>query len=210
LNVTGKFITFEGGEGVGKSTQVDRVANALRASGITVVTTREPGGTSGAEAIRTLLMTGNDDKWNAQAEALLFAAARSDHVSKVILPALARGDWVVCDRFLDSTRAYQGGGGGVSDEDIVTLHRIGSDGLTPVRTILFDMPADQGVERAHLRSAGAQDRMGSKSANYLEAVRTRFLAIAADAPDRIVVIDASQPVEAVTDRVLMAISDLLP
>lgn len=210
LSVTGRFITFEGGEGVGKSTQVARVADTLRASGLAVITTREPGGTPGAEAIRALLMTGSEDKWNAQTEALLFAAARADHVSKVIRPALARGDWVICDRFLDSTRAYQGGGGSVSDEDIITLHRIGSAELCPDRTFLLDLPADLGVERTHQRSGELQDRMGSKSADYLKAVRDRFLAIATAAPDRITVIDASQPVEAVTKQVLGAMRDLLP
>jgi dTMP kinase len=210
LNVTGKFITFEGGEGVGKSTQLTRIAEALRKSGLTVVTTREPGGTIGAEAIRSLLMTGGDDKWNAQAEALLFAAARADHVAKIIRPALARGDWVLCDRFLDSTRAYQGGGGGVSDDDILTLHRIGSAGLTPDRTILLDLPTDQGVARADQRSAGVQDRMGSKSPDYHEAVRRRFMAIAMDEPDRIIVVDAGQAVGSVTDKILVALEDLLP
>jgi dTMP kinase len=130
-------------------------------------------------------------------------------VSKVIVPALARGEWVVCDRFLDSTRAYQGGGGGVSDDDIVTLHRVGSEGLTPDKTILLDMPADLGGERARQRSGGSQDRMGSKSADYHEAVRNRFLAIAKEDPNRVTVIDARQAVDVVTDQVLVAIEGLL-
>ena len=127
----GKFIAFEGGEGAGKSTQARLLAEALRARGLEVVVTREPGGTPGAEAIRALLLGTEGEGWNARAEALLFAAARSDHVERLILPALARGAWVVCDRFVDSSRAYQGGAGGLSDAEVRDLHRIGSGGLLP-------------------------------------------------------------------------------
>ena len=131
LTLAGRFITLEGGEGVGKSTQLARLAEALRARGLTVVTTREPGGTPGAEAIRDLLMTGSTDRWSARVEALLFAAARADHVERVIRPALERGDWVLCDRFIDSTRAYQGGAGDVSDAEIMALHGFGSEVCCP-------------------------------------------------------------------------------
>ncbi len=158
--------------------------------------------------IRDLLMTGKDDKWNAQTEALLFAAARSDHVAKIIRPALARGAWVVCDRFVDSTRAYQGGGGGVSDEDILTLHAIGSGGLLPELTILLDMPVDQSGERAELRSEGNADRMGSKNRIYHEAVRERFLALAAAEPQRIVVVDADQSADEVTEQIMSSVRDI--
>ena len=118
----GRFIALEGGEGVGKTTQGRLLAQALRAHGIEVVITREPGGTPGAEAIRTLLLSNEGEGWGARAEALLFAAARADHVQKLIRPALARGAWVICDRFVDSSRAYQGGGSGLSDGDVMALH----------------------------------------------------------------------------------------
>jgi dTMP kinase len=129
--MTGRFIAFEGGEGAGKSTQARLLAEALRRRGVEVVVTREPGGTAGAEAIRALLLSTEGEGWGARAEALLFAAARADHVERLIRPALARGAWVICDRFLDS-RAYQGGGGGLSDDDIRTLHRIGSEDCCPI------------------------------------------------------------------------------
>ncbi|MBO0750173.1 MAG: dTMP kinase, partial [Porphyrobacter sp.] len=127
----GRFIAFEGGEGAGKSTQSRLLAEALRERGLEVVLTREPGGTEGAEAIRRLLLDPSGPGWEPEAEALLFAAARSDHVARLIRPALERGAWVICDRFIDSTRAYQGGGGGLSDDAILTLHRVGSGGLLP-------------------------------------------------------------------------------
>jgi dTMP kinase len=210
LNVTGRFITFEGGEGVGKSTQIGRVAETLRATGLAVITTREPGGTPGAEAIRALLMTGSDDKWNAQTETLLFAAARADHVAKVIRPALLRGDWVLCDRFIDSTRAYQGAGGGITDDDIMALHSVGSGGLMPDRTVLLDLPAEQGNARAGNRSGGIHDRMGAKDGSYYQAVRDRFLLLAAAEPDRFAIIDADLPADSVTDLVVTRLRDLLP
>ena len=210
LSVAGKFITFEGGEGVGKSTQVARVAEALRATGLTVVMTREPGGTPGAEAIRTLLMTGSDEKWNAQTETLLFAAARADHVAKVIQQALMRGDWVLCDRFIDSTRAYQGAGGGITDDDIMALHHVGSGGLMPDRTILLDLPTQQGNARAGKRSDGIHDRMGAKNDSYYQAVRDRFLMLAGEEPHRFAVIDADLPAASVTDLIVTRLRDLLP
>ncbi|MBV1916638.1 MAG: dTMP kinase, partial [Sphingomonadaceae bacterium] len=136
---SGKFIALEGGEGAGKSTQTKMLADALEARGISVVTTREPGGTENAEKIRALLLDTAGDGWNLRAEALLFAAARSDHMEKLINPALAAGKWVICDRFLDSSRAYQGGGGGLPDADILTLHRIGSEGHLPDMTLLIEV-----------------------------------------------------------------------
>jgi dTMP kinase len=150
----GKFIALEGGEGAGKSTQARLLAEALRLRGIDVVTTREPGGTPGAEAIRELLLTLEGEGWNPRAEALLFAAARSDHVERLIQPALAQGQWVICDRFLDSSRAYQGGGGGLSDADLLELHRIGSGGLLPDLTLLMEVPPAIAAERLAARQAG--------------------------------------------------------
>ncbi len=205
----GRFITLEGGEGVGKSTQMQRIADALRAAGKAVVTTREPGGTPGAEAIRALLMTGDDDRWNAQTEALLFAAARADHVAKLILPALERGEWVLCDRFLDSTRAYQGGAGGVSDSDILDLHHFGSGGLLPDRTLLFDLAVTDSAHRSSLRDNGKADRMGLKGNDYYHKVFDRFNAMAAAEPDRFRVIDASQPIAGVTNDAIAALGDYL-
>ena len=206
----GKFITLEGGEGVGKSTQLAALAAALSARGVTVVTTREPGGTEGAEAIRKLLLEGGADRWNSASEALLFAAARGDHVAKVIEPALARGEWVICDRFVDSTRAYQGGGGGMSDIDILTLHRIGSGGLLPDRTFLLEVPADTSAARLAARDGDRPDRMGAKPADYHARLAARFADLAADETDRWCTIDASGDAESVTERLLTALADLLP
>jgi dTMP kinase len=204
-----RFITLEGGEGVGKSTQARRLADALAARRISAVVTREPGGTPGAEAIRGLLMTGDADRWDAQTEALLFAAARADHVARLIRPALARGDWVICDRFVDSTRAYQGGAGGVSDADIVGLHGIGSGGLLPDRTLLLDLAVGDGAQRAAGRDSGGADRMGSKPAGYYDRVAERFREMAAQEPARFRVIDAQGSIDDVTARLLAAIEDLL-
>jgi dTMP kinase len=205
----GRFITLEGGEGVGKSTQMKRLGDAIGALGVDVVTTREPGGSPGAEAIRGLLMSGSDDRWSARAEALLFAAARADHVEKVIKPALASGSWVICDRFLDSSRAYQSGAGGLSDDDVVSLHRIGSAGLLPDRTLVLDMPVDAAAARAVIRDRGAKDRMGSKSSAYYDRVKASFRSLAAAEPDRIRIVDAHGDVETVTKALLIALGDLL-
>lgn len=204
----GRFITLEGGEGVGKSTQIRLLAEALRGHGKEVITTREPGGTEGAEAIRSLLLSGGDDKWNDATEALLFAAARADHVAKSIKPALEQGIWVLCDRFIDSTRAYQGGAGGLSDADILTLHRIGSGGLFPDRTLLLDLPVEEGARRASARSA-TPDRMGAKSADYYERVAARFRAMANEEPNRFRIVDAMGAPEEVLARGLAALADLL-
>ena len=145
---TGKFIAFEGGEGAGKSTQARLLAAALDACGIECVVTREPGGTPGAEAIRALLLGTEGEGWHPRAEALLFAAARSDHVERLIRPAIAAGKWVICDRFVDSSRAYQGGGGGLSDEDVLALHRVGSQGLLADLTLLIEVSPEVARQRA--------------------------------------------------------------
>lgn len=209
MSERGRFITLEGGEGVGKSTQLVRIAEVLRARGKTVITTREPGGTPGAEAIRGLLMTGSADRWSARVEALLFAAARADHVERVIRPALERGDWVICDRFIDSTRAYQGGAGGLSDADILALHGFGSAGLMPDRTLLLAMPHDDGAARATARDGADADRFAAKGSDYAAALATAFARFAEDEPARFHVVDASGTIDVVTDRALTALDDLL-
>lgn len=198
----GRFITLEGGEGVGKSTQLRALAAALEARGIDVVATREPGGSAGAEAIRTLLMEGNDDRWDARSEALLFAAARADHVARTIRPALERGAWVLCDRFVDSSRAYQGGGGGITDADLLALHGIGSQGLLPDRTFLLTLDTAEAARRLAVRDAGGVDRMGSKPADYQARLAARFAEIAAAEPDRWRTIDAGRPADAVTAAIM--------
>ncbi|BBD97804.1 dTMP kinase [Sphingobium amiense] len=206
---TGRFITLEGGEGAGKSTQLRALAQALRQRGIEVVETREPGGSDGAEAIRTLLLTGGADRWSPRAEALLFAAARADHVEKTIRPALVRGAWVLSDRFLDSSRAYQGQGD-LTDADIVTLHRIGSGGFLPDRTLLLTLPEDQAASRAQARDGDATDRIGGRSSDFHRAVSEAFVSFAETERARVRAVDASGQVEDVTARLLAAIADLLP
>lgn len=198
----GRFITLEGGEGVGKSTQLRALAAALEARGIEVVATREPGGSAGAEAIRTLLMEGNDDRWDARSEALLFAAARADHVARTIRPALERGAWVLCDRFVDSSRAYQGGGGGITDADLLTLHGFGSQGLLPDRTFLLTLDSTDAAERLSVRDAAGADRMGSKPADYQARLAARFEEMAAAEPGRWRIIDAGRSAEAVTAAII--------
>ncbi len=206
----GIFITLEGGEGVGKSTQIRLLGDALRQRGMEVVETREPGGTEGAEAIRGLLLGGAADRWNAQAEALLFAAARADHVARVIRPALDRGAWVLCDRFIDSNRAYQAGASGLADDDIMAAHKIGSGGLKPDRTLLLTLPLDVAAERAAQRDAGRADRFGARGRAFHEAVNAAFLAQAAKEPGRIRIVDAGDSPEVVSTRIFEEIKDLLP
>ena len=207
--MTGRFITLEGGEGAGKSTQARLLAAALRDRGLDVVETREPGGSTGAEAIRGLLLDGAADRWTAPAEALLFAAARADHVARTIRPAIASGRWVVCDRFLDSSLAYQGGADGMEPEAIRTLHAIGSAGLLPDRTFLLDVAGATATARGQARDSGLQDRIGGRDATYHRAVADTFRRLARDEPARIRVIDGAGPPEAVTARILDALTDLL-
>ncbi len=211
--MTGRFIVFEGGEGVGKSTQSRLLADALRARGLEVVTTREPGGTPGAEAIRALLLDKDGPAkdglgWGTRAEALLFAAARADHVETLIRPALARGAWVVCDRYLDSSRAYQGGGSGLEDRDILTLHRIGSAGLLPDCTMLLTLDPAEAAARVQKRDAGALDRIGGRAADYHARVGAAFLRYAEAEPDRFAQVAAEGTPEAVHARVLAAVDGL--
>lgn len=203
----GRFITLEGGEGVGKSTQIRALAAALEARGLETVATREPGGSAGAEAIRTLLMEGSDDRWSARSEALLFAAARADHVARTIRPALARGAWVLCDRFVDSSRAYQGGGGGITDADLLALHRFGSEGLLPDRTFLLTVSAEEAARR--LAERGGHDRMGSKPADYQARLAARFIEMAEAEPERWRIVDADAPADTVTRAILAGLAEWL-
>lgn len=205
----GRFIAFEGGEGAGKSTQARLLAESLRARGLGVVVTREPGGTPGAEAIRALLLDPPGEGWPPQAEALLFAAARADHVAHLIRPALARGDWVICDRFVDSSRAYQGGAGGLGDTAITALHAFGSDGLRPDRVILLE--ADEAALSGRLAARGAEaDAIEGRPATYHRAVAAAFRGLAEADPAGFARIDAIGSPDVVQTRILAAIADFLP
>lgn len=204
----GKFIAFEGGEGAGKSTQARLLGDALRQRGIDVVLTREPGGTTGAEAIRSLLLANEGEGWGARAEALLFAAARSDHVERLIRPALATGQWVVCDRYLDSSRAYQGGAGGLEDAEIRSLHQIGTAGLLPDLTILITISSQVARQRLAARDGNAGDRIGSRPHAYHEGVATAFARFAKQESDRFAVIDGDGTPDITHELVLQATASL--
>lgn len=192
----GRFITLEGGEGAGKSTQGRRLAARLQAHFPEVVITREPGGSPGAEAVRDLLLNGDVDRWSPVTETLLMYAARRDHLERVIIPALGRGAVIVCDRFADSTRAYQGAGGGAPMTLIADLEHeiVGFD--RPDLTLIFDMPVEAGLLRAAQRGGG-EARFESKGLAFHERLRTAFLKIAADEPKRCAVIDATPSEDAV-------------
>ena len=205
----GRFITLEGGEGVGKSTQGRRLAAALRARGLDGNETREPGGSPGAEAIRALLLQGEIERWTAKAEALLFAAARSDHVARTIRPALARGAWVVCDRFLDSSIAYQGIVGGVGEEAVRRLHDVGSQGFLPDRTLLLHLDGGEAASRTAERDAGGADRFGARDSDYHAGIAAAFDRLADAEPDRFRRVHAAGTPEEVTQRLLAALEDLL-
>jgi dTMP kinase len=206
----GRFISLEGGEGAGKSTQATRLAVALEARGIETLVTREPGGSEGAEAIRALLMQGEVTRWSPHSEALLFAAARADHVEKRISPAIAAGAWVLCDRFIDSSRAYQGLAGGIDDAAILALHGFGSRGLLPDRTFILEVPHDEGAARATGRDGAAADRFAARGEGFHRDVAAAFRRFAADEPERIRLIDATGTPDAVTERLLSGLADLLP
>ena len=208
MSLRGKFVSLEGGEGVGKSTQVKALAFALEDRGIQCLVTREPGGSGGAEAVRDLLLTGDEQRWSMPAEALLFAAARSDHVDKTILPALDEGRWVIADRFVDSSMAYQGGAGGLGIERIRALHEFGSGDVLPDRTLVLVL--EEGQDRARERDKDDLDRIGARPRDYHHKVELAFRLIAAEEPERVRLIDASGTPEQVTQRLLDAIADLLP
>ena len=205
----GKFIAFEGGEGAGKSTQAQMLAGALNARGIDCVVTREPGGTPGAEAIRALLLGTTGDGWHPRAEALLFAAARSDHVERLIVPALEVGKWVICDRFVDSSRAYQGGAGGLSDAEVMALHAVGSNGLLPDLTLLIEVSPQTAAARASARDGAAADRIGGRNAAYHARVADGFAALAAGQPERFARIAGDGTAELVHTAVVAALAPLL-
>ena len=195
----GRFITFEGGEGVGKSTQVRLLADRLAGRG-EVVVTREPGGSPGAEAIRALLVSGPVERWSPITETLLMYAARRDHIERVIAPALARGAWVICDRFYDSSRAYQGAAGGAPAGLLRALEADVVGDLIPDLTLILDLPAEVGLARASQRGQG-EGRFEAKGAVFHERLRAAFLEIAAGEPDRCRVINADADVDAVSDRI---------
>ncbi len=194
--VSGKFITLEGGEGAGKTTQLSRLAEALQAAGLAVECTREPGGSPGAEEIRELLVHGPAERWDPMTEALLHFAARHDHLQRRIRPALAEGRWVLCDRFADSTLAYQGYGHGLGPEVVQQLYGMVVGDFAPDLTIILDLPVDVGLRRAAARRGGGE-RYESMDRAFHERLRAGFQAIAGAEPDRCVVIDAEQPRERV-------------
>jgi dTMP kinase len=204
----GRFITFEGGEGAGKSTQARRLAERLRGAGRTVVTTREPGGSPGAEAIRELLVRGEAERWSPISETLLMYAARRDHIERTVGPALARGEIVVCDRFYDSTRAYQGAGGGAPMSLIAALEAGVVGDVIPDLTLIFDLPAPEGLARAAARGEG-EARFESKGHAFHERLRAAYLEIARREPGRCIVIDAVGDVATIEARVWDAVSTRL-
>lgn len=205
----GKFIALEGGEGTGKTTQARLLATALEALGRTVVVTREPGGTPGAEAIRNLLLSPPGEGWGPRAEALLFAAARSDHVEKLIEPALDAGSWVVCDRFLDSSRAYQGGAGGLGDEAILALHDVGSGGIRPDITVLIEVAPEAVSARLADRDQGVSDAIGGRDTDYHTAVADAFRRFASSQPNFFVTVDGEGTPNEVHDRIIAALAPVL-
>lgn len=202
----GKFITVEGIEGVGKSTNMEFLAGLLEARGVVVLRTREPGGTPLAERIRALLLEHGEEPLPDTAELLLFFAARSLHLENAIRPALARGEWVVCDRFTDASRAYQGYGRGLPMDRINTLARWVHDGLQPDLTVLLDAPAGIGMDRAERR--GAADRLESEESTFYERVREGYLALASAEPERFAVIDAARRLDDVQGDLAAAVGRL--
>ena len=204
----GKFITLEGGEGAGKSTQSKALAEVLKAQGIDCLVTREPGGSPGAEAIRALVLEGGDERWTPRSEALLFAAARADHLARTILPALEVGRWVICDRFLDSSLAYQGGAGGLGIDEVREINAFAIGGAMPDRTLVLALA--EGGARARARDDMGSDRIGGRDEAYHQKVDLTFRQLVAEEPERLRLIDASGTPEEVTQRLLAALSDLLP
>jgi len=202
LSEAGRFITFEGGEGAGKSTQVTRLADRLRSLGLEAIATREPGGTPNAEALRGLLLNGFAEPLAPASEAMIFSAARIDHLEKLVRPALARGAFVVCDRFADSTRAYQGALGHISGDFIDTLERLAVGETMPDLTFMLDLPAEEGLSRANLRrGANRADRFESEAIGFHRGLRDSFLKIAAAQPQRCVVMDGARTVDEIADDV---------
>ncbi len=205
----GRFITLEGGEGTGKSTQIARLAARLENAGVGVITTREPGGAPGADTIRSILVSGDIDRWDPMSEALLNFAARREHLIRTIWPALARGHWVVSDRFADSTMAYQGYGHGVDREVIAALYRAAVGEFRPDLTIVLDLPVEVGLRRANQRNDDnetAEDRYERMDKAFHQRLRDGYLAIAAAEPDRCVVVDADGEADDVAARIWAAVT----
>lgn len=209
MSAAARFISLEGIEGAGKSTLARALEATLVARGLTVKLTREPGGTPLAERLRALVLERGAERISAEAETLLMFAARAVHVENLIRPALSGGAWVICDRFTDATRAYQGAGRGVDAELIERLAHTVHGNLWPHRTVLLDLPVDTGLARARKR-AGAGDRFEDQDRRFFERVRARYLALAAAEPTRVRVVDAAQAPDRVTARAFDAIADLLP
>jgi dTMP kinase len=206
----GKFITFEGGEGTGKSTQAAILVQRLETYGLAVQLTREPGGSPGAEIIRHVLLTGAAKPLGADVEAMLFAAARDDHVQCTILPALRSGKWVVCDRFADSTRVYQGILGQVDQKLINVLERVSVGELSPDLTVILDLPVQVGLERAKQRRGSARaDRFEGEGVEFHQKLRDAYLDIAAHEPDRCVVIDTTASKDIVADAIWHSVESRL-
>ena len=204
-SMRGKFITLEGAEGVGKTTNREFIRRCIEMSGRTVIVTREPGGTPLAEEIRHLLLQKRDEKVAADAELLLIFSARAQHIAEVIRPALQRGEWLLCDRFTDATYAYQGGGRGIASGRIAALEEWVQGALRPDLTLLLDLPVAEGLQRAGQRSV--PDRFESEQAAFFERVRLAYLALAQQHPARYRVIDAAQPLERVQERIQTVLTD---
>ena len=208
--MAGCFITFEGGEGVGKTTQLARTAAWLQGQGVEVVRTREPGGTPRAERLRSVLLDRDDEPMPESCELLLMFAARSTHLANLVQPTIDRGAWVLCDRFTDATYAYQGGGRGVPQQDIDALVRIVHPTLQPDLTILLDAPVATGLERAHARNGDdGPDRFESERREFFERVRSTYLERARREPQRFRVVDATGTVESVERAVQASLAPLL-
>nr|WP_312164820.1 dTMP kinase [Brevundimonas diminuta] len=204
----GRFITFEGGEGAGKTTQARLLVERLRARGLDVLQTREPGGSPGAEEIRNIAVSGETDRWSARTETLLMYAARSDHLERTILPALEAGRWVVCDRFADSSRVYQGAGGGTPESLIEALDDAVVNGDQPDLTLVFDLPVKVGLDRAFGRGL-FETRFESKGLAFHQKLRDGFLKVAERHPERCVVLDATGEVDEVSARLWAVVEERL-
>ena len=207
----GRFITLEGGEGVGKSTQAQLLAKRLELMGVAVVLTREPGGSPGAEVLRKVILSGAAAPFGPAAEAILFSAARIDHIDRTIAPALESGAWVICDRFADSTRAYQGAAGKLDPALIASLERVAVGDVRPDLTLVLDLAADKGLARAAARrgkDAGA-DRFEREGAAFHETLRQAFLAIARAEPERCFVVDADRPPQEVAQAIWACVRERL-
>ncbi|OYR15962.1 dTMP kinase [Brucella grignonensis] len=208
--MTGLFITFEGGEGAGKSTQIALLAEHLRTLGLDPLITREPGGSAGAEAVRHVILSGNAENYGPAMEALLFAAARADHVDQLIRPALSEGRVVLCDRFIDSSRAYQGVTGNLDATYMAAIERIAIDGTMPDLTIILDIPAEKGLSRAvKRRGADVADRFEKEAIAVHEARRQAFLAIAKAEPNRCKVVDADRSQDVISADIIGIADEVL-